>query len=651
MALYDNLFEPISVGNIQIKNRVVRAPHGTGLGSEDLIAYHEARAKGGVGMSTIQATGVHASAPIGIPLFSDDCKPFLTEISDRVRPYDMKLFIQLYHSGASHSPLMGQPENWSASPIPNPMAGVIPIEMTKIMIDDVVAGFATAAVRVRDSGLDGVDIHASSGYLIHEFLSPALNKRTDEYGGSLENRMRFMFEVIAAVRDAVGSDIVVGVRLPNEDYVPGGLTAEMNAEIAAAVDPVADYISLHMGAYWRFHKLIAPADDPLGAEMKANNVIKPVISKPTMVTGRIMTLDHASAIVASGEADMVSMVRALIADPELVNKARNGEERRIRPCIGSNMGCVGQLMSIGRISCVVNPTAAKEKVLTFEPKGRAAQPKKILVVGGGPAGLEFARTAAIRGHNVELHEAMKVLGGQVIMASSAPSRGDIGAIVSWLADEVENLGVDVHLNSYIDEERVAQISPDEIVLATGTTPRTDGMQQMMPGSAIEGIDLRHVYSSWDLLGFGEVTHLDGPAVVYDDTGSFEAISVADVLLQKGIHVTMVSRNDSIGANLPYPPVTAGAARERLYSADFDFIGAHYIRRITENGVDIGVLFTDRQRTIAAKTVVFVGFNQPNRDLWQFLQGNGPPAHMIGDVRGRNSIMTAIHAGAELGRSI
>ncbi len=651
MALYDNLFEPVNVGRIQIKNRIVRSPHGTGLAGEDLIAYHEARARGGVGMSTIQATGVHDSAPQGIPLHTDKCKPFLTELADRIRPHGMKMFIQLYHPGAGYSPLMGKAENWSSSAIPNPMAGVIPIEMTKMMIDNVVEGFARAAARVRDCGLDGIDIHASSGYLIHEFLSPALNKRNDEYGGSLENRMRFMFEVIDAVRAEVKDDVVVGVRIPNEDYVPGGLTAEVNAEIAKAVDPVADYLSLHMGAYWRFHKLIAPSDDPLGVEMIPNKVIKPFITKPTIVTGRIMTLDHASSIVDSGEADMVSMVRALIADPDLVNKARNREEHKIRPCIGSNMGCVGQLMTNGRISCVVNATAAKEQVLTFEPQDRVTQPRKILVVGGGPAGLEFARTAALRGHQVELHEAMKTLGGQVVMAASAPHRGDIGMIVSWLAEEIEALGVDVHLNSYVDEEVVAEIAPDEVVLATGTAPRTDGMQQSTPAEGIAGFDLPHVYSSWDLLGFGEITHLEGPAVVYDDTGTFEAISVADVLLDQGLKVTMVSRNDAVGARLPYPPVTAGAARERLYSQDFDFIGAHHLLEITKDHVDVGVLFADRRRSIPAKTVVFVGFNEPNRTLWQSLQGNGPPSHMIGDVRGISSIMTAIHAGNALGRQI
>ena len=192
---------------------------------------------------------------------------------------------------------------------------------------------------------------------------------------------------------------------------------------------------------------------------------------------------------------------------------------------------------------------------------------------------------------------------------------------------------------------------DRRLAVPGTTPRADGIQQSTPAKAIPGFDLPHVYTSWDVLGFGDIANIEGPAVVYDDTGTFEAISIADFFLEKKIQVTMVSRNDSVGARLNYPPVTAGSARERLYSGDFDFIGSHHLLSITESEVEIGVLFTGRSRKIAAKTLVFVGFNEANRELWQSLQGNGPPSHMVGDVRGRNSIMTAIHAGNELGRKI
>ncbi|MEM7564518.1 MAG: FAD-dependent oxidoreductase [Pseudomonadota bacterium] len=652
MGQYDRLFEPITVGGIEIRNRIVRAPHGTRLTGDGLIAYHEARAKGGVGMSTIEATSVHPSAPTGMQVWNDSCRPLLEKLSTAVHSHGMKLFQQLYHPGAGYAAAANMPQHWSASEIPNPMSGVVPVAITQIMIDDLVDHFAGAAQRLYESGIDGVDIHASSGYLIHEFLSPALNKRTDDYGGSPENRMRLLLEVIHAIRERVSDPaFVVGVRLPNEDYVPDGLTAELNRGIAETVNPLVDYISLHMGAYWRFHKLIAPSDEPLGIEMASNNKIRPVITKPTIVTGRIMTLDHANHIISAGEADMVSMVRALIADPELVNKAKAGKEQRIRPCIGSNMGCVGRLMSGQPLSCVVNVAAAMENKISREPEARAQIPKKILVVGGGPAGLEFARAATMRGHQVQLHEASKRLGGQVNMAASAPHRADVGAITSWLTDELEYLQVDTRLNSFVDIDLIKAANVDVVVLATGTTPRADGFQVSTPAAPIEGADLSHVHDSWALFGYGQPADIQGPALVFDDTGSFEAVSVADVLLEAGVHVTMVSRFKDVGDNLPFPPVTVGAARERLMSGDFDFIGGHYLRAIRADEVDIGVLFTERVRTIPAKTVILVSFNQPNRELAAELEEAGISYHQIGDVQGRDNIRNAIHTGALLGRRI
>lgn len=651
MARYDNLFQPIRVGGVVIPNRICRSAHSTGLAGEDLIAYHEARARGGVGMSTLEATGVHPSAPSAIPLYSDACLPFYEALVRRCAPHGMKLFQQLWHAGAGYAEAAGL-TNWSCSPVPNPMAGVIPVEMTQGMIDEVVAAFAAAARRCRDGGLDGVDIHASSGYLIHEFLSPAINRRTDKYGGSFENRLRFLKEIIAAVRAAVPDDgFAVGVRLPNDDFVPGGLGPAENAAIARAIDPLVDYVSLHMGAYWRFHTLIAPSDAPLGSEMQANAPITRAVEKPTIVVGRIMTLDHASAIVEAGEADLVSMVRALIADPELVAKARRGEEQRIRPCIGTNMGCVGRLMTRGSISCVVNIAAAREAKTPFEPADRANPPRTVLVVGGGPAGLEAARTAALRGHAVQLHEAGRRLGGQVALAAQAPHRADVGAITAWLAEEVQALGVDVRLGSALDADGVAAIGADEVILATGASPRSDGFQVSTPAEPIPGHDLPHVHESWSLFGVGAKPSIDGPAVIFDDTGAFEAISAADVLLKAGVHVTLVSRLEQLGQNVPFPPVTVAAARERLMSGDFDFLGGHYLRAIRPGEVEVGVLFTPRVRVIPAKTVILVSFNEPNRALAEDLAGRGIACHLVGDVRGRNTIMDAIHDAASVARRI
>jgi hypothetical protein len=279
----------------------------------------------------------------------------------------------------------------------------------------------------------------------------------------------------------------------------------------------------------------------------------------------------------------------------------------------------------------------------------------VLVVGGGPAGLEAARTLALRGHEVELHEAGRYLGGQVAIASAAPHRADLAAITTWLADEVDRLGVVVRLNSFVDPDTVAAAVPDVVVVATGSTPRRDGFQLATPVSPIPGHDLAHVHTSWDVLGFGGRADIVGPAVVYDDTGTFEAISVADVLLAAGVHVTMVGRHDGLGAALPYPPATVGAARERLMSGDFDFVGGHYLRSIDIAEVAIGVPFTERVRVIPAATVVLVGYNHPNRELAEHLTGesveNGPAVHLIGDVTGTNGVMAAIHQAADLARSI
>jgi 2,4-dienoyl-CoA reductase-like NADH-dependent reductase (Old Yellow Enzyme family) len=571
----------------------------------------------------------------------------------RIRPYGMRMLQQIYHPGSATRPKKAATQV-SSSPIPNPMVGGIPMEMTRPMIAEMVDAFAAAARRCREGGLDGIDLHASSGYLIEQFLSPANNTRTDEYGGSLANRMRFLVEILGAIRAEVGYDFCVGIRLPNEEYIPGGLTPHDVAEIACIIEPEVDYVSLHMGSYWRFHKLLSPMDEPLGSEMPANEVITRVVTKPTMVVGRIMTLDHAEHIVASGAADLVSMVRALIADPALVAKARRGEEHLIRPCIGSNFGCVGQLMSTGRLSCVVNVAAAQESIVSYEPPAPAPERRRVLIVGGGPAGLEAARTAALRGHEVHLHEATRQLGGQVAIAASAPHRSDIGAITDFLTREIERLGVTIRLRSTVDPEVVAELVPDEVVVATGSSPRRDGFQVSTPVTAIPGHELTHVFTSWDVFGFGGRATLESPAVVFDDTGTFEAVSVADALLAAGLKVTMVGRNQAIGERLPYPPATVEAARERLMSGDFDFVGGHYLQGITPDEVIIGVPFTERVRAVPARTVVLVTYNHPNRELAEYLDAlDTRPwrVHLVGDVTGTNGILPAIHQAAATTRAI
>jgi 2,4-dienoyl-CoA reductase-like NADH-dependent reductase (Old Yellow Enzyme family) len=655
MGTYDHVLQPLQIGSVTIRNRVVRTAHGTGLVGDDLIAYHEARARGGVALSFLQATGVHPTARTGLPVFEDSVIPFLSTFADRMRPHGMRVFHQLYHHGSAYPARPGA-VHWSASAIPNPVVGVVPTPMTTGMIDEIVEAFASAAARCQRAGIDGVEIHAASGYLLEQFLSPATNQREDEYGGPLENRVRFLREVLEAVRAEVGPGFPVGVRLSSEEYIPGGLSPVDTAEVARLVEPLVDFVDVHLSTYWRFHKMLAPMGDPLGYELPMSEVVTSAVSVPTIVAGRIMTLDHAEHIVASGVADMVSMVRALIADPELVAKAISGQADRVRPCIGSNMGCVGQLMSAGRMGCVVNPSAgleaeqARTQAVPDEPVTPPAR-RSVLVVGGGPAGLEAARTAALRGCDVTLVEATRNLGGQVAIAAAAPSRADLASITQWLEAEVERLGVRVRRGVFADPDLVAASDADAVIIATGASPRRDGFSVASPLEPIPGHDLPHVVTSWQVLGFGGRVEPGARSVVLDDTGTFEAIGVCEHLLAAGSAVTLVTRFDRMGANVPYPPATVLATQERLMSGDFDLIVSSVPLAITADSVVIGSPHTDRRRVLPADTVVHVSVPRPERELADVLGEMGIPVVVIGDAAGGHGIQKAIREATEAGRAL
>ncbi|MBT9497865.1 MAG: FAD-dependent oxidoreductase, partial [Zoogloea sp.] len=462
---------PINLGPVALKNRVVRTAHATNLGAgtmnDALIGYHLARAEGGVGLSIIEILSVHPSTPATLNVFIPDIGDAYRKLVAAVRPHGMKLFQQLWHGGHNALPLDGSPP-WSASDVPSPTIGVTPVPMTQAMIDEIVAAYADTARKCEEWGLDGVEIHCAHGYLPAQFLSPNANRRSDGYGGSFENRLRFLREVVAAVRQAVSVNFAVGVRVA-PDQSAGGIGVEdvQRAVQALEDEHLIDFVDVSLGDYHAFPKLIGGMHEPMGYEMPTSAPIARAARTPAIVTGRFRTLEEADQIIRLGDADLVALTRAHIADPQLVNKTLAGHPEQVRPCIACNQGCVGGLLGpAARMGCTVNPAIGAEDSLDDTRLTPVTTPRRVLVVGGGPAGMEAARVAALRGHTVTLAEAADDLGGTLRIAARAPQRHGIADIAVWLEQEVYRLGVDVRLSTYLSADDIRSLAPDAVILAT-----------------------------------------------------------------------------------------------------------------------------------------------------------------------------------------
>lgn len=649
------LFEPITIGGVEIKNRIARAAHGTALGgpmylpgeiNDAFVAYHEARARGGVGLTILEISSVHPTSPTPIRGWDDAVVPGYASLAEAVRPYGMKLFQQLNHGGhhAIRGPIPRAP--WSASDVPSVVSGVVPRPMSRDQIAELVAAYAAAARRVEDGELDGVEIHAAHSYLIGQFISPLTNKRTDDYGGSEENRLRLLREVLNAVRASVSPGFPIGVRLSSEEGIPGGLTPPETAVLATAIEPLVDFIDISIAGYLRFERMVGAMHEARGYELEASEQVSRVVSVPTIVTGRIPTLEMAGNIVRSGAADMVSMVRATIADPDLVRKSAEGRADEVRPCIYCNQGCLGGYDIWGHIGCTVNPSSGHETRVPTDSPDPIDTPRRVLVAGGGPAGLEAARAAALRGHDVVLLEARDRLGGQIAWARTAPHCEELGRIVDWLAAELDRLGVDVRLSTRADEETVMANEPDVVIVATGATPRRDGRQTARPGSEVPGVELPHVLSSQDLLD-GSAT-VGSTALVLDDVGHNEAIACAEELRRRGSDVTFVTRFPSLGTKLQ-SALRDAPARGRLFGDGFKLLGYSQLAEVAEGECIVRSLDTESDQRCRADTVVLVCALSPERAIVDELAGRaGLEIVVVGDAEAPRDLIAAIHEGHAAG---
>lgn len=652
--MYEHVLRPITVGGVEIPNRVVRTAHATGFApgrmSDRLIAYHAARARGGVGLTILEIMGVHPSSPGSLLAFDPTISEGYGNLLAACEGSDMKIFQQIWHGGHNSGPLDGSAP-WSASDIPGAMSASVPRAMSKSQIDEIVGAFANAARLCREAGLHGVEVHGAHGYLIQQFLNANVNKRADEYGGSPENRMRFLLEVMRATHAEARDGFAVGIRL-SADLNVGGIGPAENIEVVKALEAegLADFVNVSLGNYQTFAKLIGGMQEPMGYELEtAVPVTKEVVTVPTMVTGRFRTLEEVDQVIRQGEADLVGMTRATLADPDLVNKSRAGLVDRVRPCIACNQGCLGGLMErVNGVGCAVNAAAGFEETLGDDKLVRVAQSKNVLVIGGGPAGMEAARVAAKRGHNVTLAEAMPDLGGALNMAAMAPTRQQFNDFTHWAQSEVYEEGVDVRLSSYVTAEDIAAYAPDHVILTTGAEPRVDGVQISHPGEPIEGFDLGHVISSNEL--FSDPNTQATNALIVDDTGHYESLACAEHLLRQGAAVTLVTRHQTLSPGMR-PAHMVAPFLERMADQPFDYHVETRVLKVDGQSATIEALNGGKNRQINADLVVFISLNRPRDELAPALQAAGIPYTFAGDVRSPEFLVSAVKDGHRAGLAV
>lgn len=489
------LLTPISIGSMHLRNRIVMPAmhlHYTPEGSvtEKLIDFYAERAAGGAGLLLVGGCGIdpYSAGKQIIGLDDDRFIPGLKRFTDAVHAHGACVGAQLYHAGRyAHAALIGR-QAIAPSPLASRFTGEIPREMTLDDIQSVIAAYAAAAGRARAAGFDAVEILASAGYIIPQFLSPVTNRRMDAYGGPLEQRMRFGLEVAEAVRSALGPDYPVIFRLAGNDFMPGGHTNTETCIFARALE-TRGVDAFNITGGWHETKIPQlPMEVPRGGYAYLAQGVKRVVAKPVIACNRINDPVLADRIIREGRADMVGFARGLIADPYLPRKFMQGRSDTVMPCIGCNQGCFDHLFHFQPVECMVNPRAAHEA--EFPRDARTAQPQKVVVIGGGPAGLSAAKTAAEAGHTVVLLEQKSVLGGQLALAGALDERREFHTLQDALARQAAAAGVEIRTGITADPALIAAERPDTVILATGGEP-------VCP--PIAGADGGHVVQAWDVL--------------------------------------------------------------------------------------------------------------------------------------------------------
>jgi 2,4-dienoyl-CoA reductase (NADPH2) len=642
---YRHLFTPLRLGPVTVPNRVVFAAHLTnaavdGLPTAQHAAYAAARAAGGAGLVVTEESTVHPGDRPYEKLV-DGCSPAVVpayrRLTDAVRAHGTPVFAQLNHNGGQSSSAYTRRPVDAPSPVADPLFGEVPRALSTAGIAELVAGFAAAAARCAEGGFDGVELQASQSSLARAFLAPATNRRTDGYGGPLEQRARFLLEVVAAVRDAVGPGLALGVRLSGDDLVDGGIApdeAVATARLLAGAGGV-DYLSTSIGVATRtLHRNVAGMGAPGGWTLPFAARLRAEVGLPVVAVGGFTHPDQAEEALAAGLCDLVGVVRGQVADPDFAVKARTGRAAEIRACLGCNQECIGRVGTNRWLGCVVEPRTGREAQLP-PPRRR---PRRVAVVGGGPAGLQAAVSATRRGHRITLFEADDRTGGQVLVAARAPGRARFGRLVADLAAECARLGVDVRTSSPVDAELLDREAPEVVVLATGSRPA----RPAWTGESARVVDVRDVLS-------GRVRPA-GTVLVVDDLGWAAAPSTAVLLAGQGCAVEVTTSGLVVGADLG---LTLEAERWHVRAAELG-IAQSPDRVVTGlTGGDrptVRLLHhpTGTEEDRVVDWVVVATHAAPADELWRELSGGGVEVHRIGDCLAPRRAHAATVEGERVG---
>ena len=649
---FPHLLAPLRIGPVELRNRIVSSGHDTvmasdGLITDQLVAYHEARARGGAGLIVVQVAGVHGDPRDGgsvLQAFDDRCIPGYARLAAALHAHRCAVFGQLFHGGRETGALDDGSQAAAVAPssVPNERFLVMPRAMTRQLIAEVVQGYAAAAGRLAAAGLDGVEVVASHGYLPAQFLNPHVNHRTDEYGGSLEARVRFLREVLVAVRAAVGPDVAVGVRVSVDEMAYEGLSQADSLESTRtlAEDGLVDYVSVVAGSsatYVGSSHIVASMNHPAAYTAPLAGLVKAVVSVPVIVAGRINQPHEAEAIIAEGQADACAMTRALICDPELPRKTKLGLVEEIRACIGCNQACIGHYLNGYPISCIQHPETGRE--LTYGELRPAAVQRRVLVVGGGPGGLKVAAVAAARGHQVDLYDAGRRPGGQVLLAERLPGRAEFGGLVTNLRGEAERGGVVLHANVLVSAELVRALAPDVVVVATGAVPYRP---------ELDLVDDPVVLDGWQVIA-GEAVP-SGPVVVADWRGDWIGLGVARRLASEGHRVTLAVNAPHAGFRLQQ------YLRDEML-ADVLRLGVTVVPMTRPYGADADTVYL--RHTLTGEPVILEGVaalvlaqgHRPVHELLDELTDYPGDVCAVGDCLSPRTAEEAVLEGLQVGSSI